>query len=272
MTTQEMMDIALHLAGLDKLHPDSSVSVEGGDIHRVLAGIDMGVAELLAARELGYDCVARHHNIIPASSHMGEWVYHDHLQNMLRHEIPIQIAQKVVEGRKREVRHSLHANNLSGPISMAKLMHMPFIGIHTPSDLLAEQAIEKQLRPLLEAEPQVTLQQIVDELKKIREFAESPQGPEIWVGSPDSYAGKVLVTMAGVLDFELEEYKAYIDAGYGTFLTMHLSPSVEKALQEDGRCNVIVTGHMASDSLGFNQILDAWEAAGLEVDRVGGLV
>ena len=31
-------------------------------------------------------------------------------------------------------------------------------------------------------------------------------------------------------------------------------------------------GHMASDSIGFNQILDAWEARGVEVTRIGGLV
>ena len=45
-----------------------------------------------------------------------------------------------------------------------------------------------------------------------------------------------------------------------------------KALQEDNRCNVLCMGHMASDSIGFNQILDAWEAAGLEVTRTGGIV
>jgi len=29
---------------------------------------------------------------------------------------------------------------------------------------------------------------------------------------------------------------------------------------------------MASDSLGFNQILDAWEAQGVEIVRVSGIV
>ena len=35
---------------------------------------------------------------------------------------------------------------------------------------------------------------------------------------------------------------------------------------------MLCMGHMASDSIGFNQILDAWEARGVEVTRIGGLV
>jgi hypothetical protein len=53
---------------------------------------------------------------------------------------------------------------------------------------------------------------------------------------------------------------------------MHMDADIVKALQEDNRCNVLCMGHMASDSIGFNQILDAWEARGVEVTRIGGLV
>ena len=46
-----------------------------------------------------------------------------------------------------------------------------------------------------------------------------------------------------------------------------------KALQEDNRCNVIVCGHMASDSIGMNMILDEWErVGGIESTRIGGMV
>ena len=36
--------------------------------------------------------------------------------------------------------------------------------------------------------------------------------------------------------------------------------------------DVIIAGHMASDSIGMNRILDEWEKEGLEVTRIGGLV
>ena len=71
---------------------------------------------------------------------------------------------------------------------------------------------------------------------------------------------------------ELDELKALITAGVGTFVCMHMDADIVKALQEDNRCNVLCMGHMASDSIGFNQILDAWEARGVEVTRIGGLV
>ena len=69
-----------------------------------------------------------------------------------------------------------------------------------------------------------------------------------------------------------DELKALITAGVGTFVCMHMDADIVKALQEDNRCNVLCMGHMASDSIGFNQILDAWEARGVEVTRIGGLV
>jgi hypothetical protein len=53
---------------------------------------------------------------------------------------------------------------------------------------------------------------------------------------------------------------------------MHMSDDDVKAVQEQNKGNVIIAGHMASDSIGFNRILDAWEEAGLEVTRIGGLV
>ena len=35
---------------------------------------------------------------------------------------------------------------------------------------------------------------------------------------------------------------------------------------------LIIAGHMSSDSLGFNQILDAWEAKGVEIVRINGII
>jgi len=47
---------------------------------------------------------------------------------------------------------------------------------------------------------------------------------------------------------------------------------VIKGMKEHNKSNIIVAGHMASDSLGFNQILDAWEAKGVEIVRISGIV
>ena len=61
MNTQELMQIALDLVGFDLIPSDSAVYVPGEGIQRVLFGLDIGTAELLMARQLGYDAVIAHH-------------------------------------------------------------------------------------------------------------------------------------------------------------------------------------------------------------------
>jgi hypothetical protein len=118
------------------------------------------------------------------------------------------------------------------------------------------------------------VQDVIDELLTIREYQDclACQKPEVWVGSKDSYAGKIYVEMYGYGAPTLEEYIACSDAGVGTFITMHASPEVVEGMQKHNKSNIVVAGHMASDSLGFNQILAAWEAKGVEVVRISGIV
>ena len=54
MNTREMVNIALQLAGLQEDTVDTEIGCEGADVHRVLAGIDMSDAVMLAAKALGW--------------------------------------------------------------------------------------------------------------------------------------------------------------------------------------------------------------------------
>lgn len=275
MNTQEMVKIALDLVGYSELPIDSELTVPGENITRVLAGIDMGTAELMLARELGYDCVARHHNLVPRLGHLGELVAEDHYKKMVENGVPVNVAQKAVERRKKETEYMFHATNFSSASQCAALINMPFVGLHTPADLLGERVVEAKLREVYESIDNPTVGDLFDAIMCIREFNEAPDGqrPAIWVGERSSYAGKSIVEFAGGLAAEIDELKALIDAGVGTFVSMHMDTSIVKALQEDNRCNVIVCGHMASDSIGMNIILDAWEREGnIETTRIGGIV
>lgn len=64
MDTRAMVNIALKLAGLEEDTVDTEIGCAGQDVKRVLAGIDMDTATLLAAKQRGYDCVAEHHGIM----------------------------------------------------------------------------------------------------------------------------------------------------------------------------------------------------------------
>ena len=122
--------------------------------------------------------------------------------------------------------------------------------------------------------PRCTVGDVINELMTIREYKEALEGqqPEVWVGSKDSFAGKIYVEMYGVGAPSLDEYIACADAGVGTFVGMHATPEVIEGLRKHNKANLVIAGHMASDSLGFNQILEAWEAKGIEVVRISGIV
>ena len=61
VTTEQLMQIAMEMAGQTKFPADSKIHVPGKNIKKILFGIDMGVAELLVGKQLGYDCVMAHH-------------------------------------------------------------------------------------------------------------------------------------------------------------------------------------------------------------------
>jgi putative NIF3 family GTP cyclohydrolase 1 type 2 len=61
MNAQEIIKVAVEACGLEEVPADSGVIVDGDNIHKVLFGVDMEAAEILIARELGYDGVITHH-------------------------------------------------------------------------------------------------------------------------------------------------------------------------------------------------------------------
>lgn len=275
LTTQEMVKIALDLVGYDELPIDSQLTVPGENITKVLAGIDMGTAEIMLAKQLGYDCVFRHHNLTSRMGRLGELVCEDHYKKMVKNGVPVNVAQKVMACRKQEVEIMFHGNNFEGAGQTAKLLNMPFVGLHTPADLLGERTVEAKIAEVYAAKENPTVGDLFDAIMTIREFKEAPDGqrPVIWVGDRDSYAGKAVVEFSGGLAPEWEEVKAYIDAGVGTFVSMHMDNGIVKKLREDNRANAIICGHMASDSIGMNIILEAWkQAGGIEYTCIGGMV
>jgi hypothetical protein len=107
---------------------------------------------------------------------------------------------------------------------------------------------------------------------KLPEYKKTPAGPVIRVGSNDDYCGRIFVTMAGGTGGGVNVYKAYFEAGIGTLVVMHAKEDVIKAVKEQNIGNIVVAGHMASDSVGMNGILTKLEARGIEVIRMAGII
>ncbi|MBQ1250425.1 MAG: hypothetical protein IIY00_02340 [Clostridia bacterium] len=275
MTVKEMYQMVMDLVGLDFMPEDSGIVYDNEkEVKRVLAGIDMDPTMLMLAKQLGFDCVAQHHPNGILNPGTSELFSRDHMKKLMECGVPINEAQRLAYDGKRAREQAMHTRNKTQMRDVAKLLDISDVAFHTPADMLAERTVQAKMDALSERNPRCTVQDVIDELMTIREYAEALEGqqPEVWVGSKDSFAGKIYVEMYGVGAPSIDEYIACSNAGVGTFVTMHATPEVIEGLRKHNKSNLIVAGHMASDSLGFNQILDAWEAKGLEIVRISGIV
>ena len=275
MTVKEMYQIVLDMIGLEEMPEDSGIVYDNGkEVKRILAGIDMDATMLMIAKQQGFDCVAQHHPAGIMNPRTGDLFARDHMKKLIDCGVPINEAQKLAHANDKKRAQGMHSRNRTMLRDAAKLLDINDVAFHTPADMLAEWYTQKKMDALMERNPKCTVGDVIDELMTIREYQEALEGqqPEVWIGSKDSYAGKIYVEMYGVGAPSLEEYTACANAGVGTFVTMHATPEVLEGLQKLNKCNFIVAGHMASDSLGFNQILDAWEKKGVEIVRISGIV
>ncbi len=271
----EMTQAVLELVGLETMSEDSGVVYDNGkEVNRVLAGIDMDVSMLILAKQLGFDCVAQHHPGGILNPDISELFGRDHMKKLMECGVPINLAQKLAYERDKESRQRTHSRNRTQMRDVAKLLDISAVAFHTPADMLAERTVQEKMDALAKRNPRCTVKDVIDELMLIREYAEALPGqqPEVWVGSKKSFAGKIYVQMYGVGAPSADEYKAYSNAGIGTFVCMHATKEVIESMKTHGKSNLVVAGHMASDSLGFNKILDAWEARGVETTRISGIV
>ncbi len=275
MKVAEMHQMVLELVGLETMSEDSGVVYDNGkEVKKVLAGIDMDTSMVIVAKQLGFDCVAQHHPGGILNPDIAELFGRDHMKKLIECGVPINEAQKLAYAKKETSKQATHSRNRTQLRDVAKLLDISVVAFHTPADMLAERFVQKKMDALAAGNPRCTVKDVIDELLLIREYAEALPGqqPEVWVGSKDSFAGRIYVEMYGVGAPSADEYKACSDAGIGTFVCMHATKEVIEGMKTHGKSNLIVAGHMASDSLGFNQILDAWEAKGVESTRISGIV
>ena len=270
MNTKKMMDIALELAGLDQMPQDCDIVVPGENIKKVLMGVDMETAELLLAKQLGYDCVVTHH---PKNTNVDMLKVMDrHIMKLEALGVPRNKSQKALAKRTEELSYNQHVSNSRRSESAAKLMGMAYVSLHTPADIISERIVQSHLDTKFADKPDTKLEDITKALEEIGEYKNSARKPVIRVGSKDSYAGKIYVLMSGLTGPGAGVLKQYFESGVGTLILMHIPEKDAKELKEHAHGNVIVAGHMSSDSLGMNKIADKWREHGVEVTMMSGVV
>jgi len=272
MNTKKLLDIALDLAGLSEAPHDTGIQVPGDNIKKVLIGVDMETPELLLGKQLGYDCVVSHHPKADSTVVDFHKVMDVQIDKMVSFGVPINKAQKVLRKKQGSVELGGHVSNYDRHSSSARLLDMPYMNIHLPADIITEGIVQNHLDEKLGDNPKRTIGDVIDALNEMPVYKNAVSGPVARVGGKTDYAGKIAVLMAGGTGGGSDVFKAYFEAGVGTIVCMHVPEDVKRAVAEQNIGNIIVAGHMASDSIGLNVIIDAWEKEGVEVTKMSGIL
>ncbi len=244
------------------------------EVKRMMVGVDIEVGEVLLADRLGekgqpIDLLMTHH---PEGKALAK--LHDvmHLQEdiMARYGVPINVAESLMASRISEVKRGLMPINHNRAVDAANLLGLAMLSAHT----VADNQVTHFLQELFDKEKPRTLGDILKLLKDIPEYAAAAKhsaGPDIVVGSKEKRAGKVLVDMTGGTSGSENAYDKLSQAGIGTIIGMHMSDKHRKEA-EKSHINVVIAGHIASDSVGMNLLLDGIEKQGVEIVPCSGLI
>ena len=244
------------------------------EVKSMLVGIDIEVGEVILADRLGekgkpVDLILAHH---PEGKALADLHYVMHLQEdiLARFGVPINVAEGLMSSRISEVKRGLMPVNHNRAIDAAKLLGLAMACSHT----VADNQVNTYLQELIERETPRTVGDILKLLKAIPEYAEATKysaGPDIVLGSKDNRAGKVLVDMTGGTSGSEKSYAKLSQAGVGTIVGMHMSDK-HREEAEKNHLNVVIAGHIASDSLGMNMLLDGIENRGVEIIPCSGFI
>lgn len=227
-------------------------------INTIIAGIDMEVGEILLTERLN----AKGKKIDLVLSHHPEGRAYATLYDVMAMQsdilgkfgVPINIAENLMEKRISEVQRRLMPANHARAVDAARLLDIPFMCVHTPADNMVVSYLQK----LFDSRKPDTLGEIVDLLLTIPEYKEASKngsGPKILLGSRDRSAGNIFVDMTGGTEGSKDIFSSLTNSGINTIICMHLGEEHRKEA-ETQKVNVVIAGHISSDNLGLNLLLD----------------
>lgn len=245
-------------------------------VKRILAGIDIDTSELLLAREISkqkpIDLVLSHHPVGPALSGLHE-VMELQVELLAKYGVPINIAENLTHIKMSEVSRGLAASNVNKVVDAARLLDANLMCVHTPCDNMVANFLDKYIKQ--HQKNIETVKELVDLLKLVPEYKmamKQKAGPRLFVGSDNRYTGKIALTeITGGTEGSKEIYQHIAQAGIGTIVGMHMRE--ESRLEaEKAHLNIVIAGHMSSDSIGMNLFLDELVKRGIEVINCSGLI
>jgi hypothetical protein len=250
------------------VNPYADTRICAGDpdaeIRGLLVGIDMEVGEVLLAdrlREKGapIDLIFAHHPEGPGYANLHEVMY---MQADLwaAQGVSIAAADALIAPRAEEIRRRISPVNHYRAVDAAKLLDLASLSCHTPAD----NSVNTFVQAFLDAEKPETLRETVKALRTIPEYSDGARkgyGPCLISGAEDARPGRIVVDMTGGTEGPTDALDRLSHAGVGKLVGMHYSEDHKKRA-EKLKLNLIIAGHISSDVLGMNLILDQIESAG----------
>lgn len=241
------------------------------EIKKVMVGIDIEPAEILMAKQLGdIDLVIGHHPDGKGLAHLGD-VMNLQCDVLNYYGVPINIAEALMKPRISEVSRGVNSANHERTIDSARLMGVNLMNSHTPCDNLAAKFLSDLIN---EKKPETVgeLIEILNEIPEYRKAIEIGVGPRIFVGSNDNRCGKIAMSdITGGTSGSAKLYEKMANAGIGTVVGMHMSEEHKKEA-DMAHINIVIAGHISSDSLGVNLFIDELEKEGIEVVPCSGFI
>ena len=243
-------------------HPYDDTRMLYGDplreIRTIMVGIDMEVGELLLADRLNekgmnIDLVMAHHPEGRALA--GFYRVMDMQADILKKlGISYTVGKDLLKERISEVARSIAPVNHMRSVDVAKLLDIPYMCVHTPTDNYVTDYLQK----FLDRKRPKTLKDVRNILETIPEYnaaAKRNAGPFIMIGKEKDKTGKIVVDMTGGAEGSRRIFPRLSQAGVNTIVGMHFSEKHFKSAQKE-HINIIIAGHISSDTLGLNLVLD----------------
>lgn len=274
MDTQALLDLSLRLAGQSHVPSDTTINVPARNVRRVLIGIDVDPADLLLAKEKGYDLVISHHPTGGSAVLEFPKVLSKHGDILTRHGVPETIAAEAVRELQEEREPRAHAENYDHLPSVARLVGIGLMCIHNPCDEIGRRVMDETLRTRLPKDPRV--RDAIHALQTLPEFREAKTRIVVRMGKPDHALGKWAVHHGAGTNGGFPVARAAFDHGIDTVFYIHIDAGALRRLWEvygrEGSKNLVVTGHLASDSIGINALVREIRASGIHVDTYSGII
>ena len=274
MDTDAIMAVALELARQREVPPDSGIDVPARDVRRALFGIDADTGDLLMAKQLGYDLLINHHPTGGSSMVQFPQILRKHGAILERAGVPREAAERAVQALLDEHEPAAHRQNYDRLPSAARLLGLPLMAIHNPCDEIGRRMLDEALRAGLREGPRA--RDAIAVLNRLPEFRKAITKIVLRMGREADPLGKWVVVHGAGTNGGYAVAKAAFDNGIDTVFYIHIDAGHLRRLWDeygrDGPKNLVVTGHIASDSIGINAVVRELRKRGVAVDCFSGVL